>query len=143
MTTRSKAAMVPVKRTRLIPGWRANTSKRDRCLASNPRYLSGSASSRSRLAFAAAQPRGLAVKLWPCQSVKLGSLPTKASNTAPLVMVIPIGRNPAVSPLDSATRSGLTPARWLAKKSPQRPKPVRTSSAINKVSALRTRFSTS
>src|SRR3981081_4576388 len=57
----------------------------------------------------------------------------KASWTALLTSTAPIGTQPLVSPLASVIRSGVTPNSWAANGAPVRPKPVITSSKINRI----------
>ena len=99
-------------------------------------------SSSWRLASAAAQPRGLAVKLWPWKNVLRGSSLMKPWYRRSLAIVTPMGRNPPVSPLDRAIRSGLSPACSEANRVPVRPNPVITSSAISRLPWLCTRSCT-
>ena len=91
----------------------------------------GSASNRSRLAFAAAQASGFAMKVGPCISAAPGSSDRKAPNTSPLATVAASAMVPPVSAFDRHRMSGTMPACSQANRVPVRPNPVKISSAMS------------
>ena len=102
--------------------------RRSRSPNSWARCASRSSSRTSMAASAAAHATSLPPNVDVCTS---GALPNARFQTSGRAMNAPTGTTPPDSPLASVITSGTTSSRLHAKRYPQRPKPVCTSSAMN------------
>ena len=125
----------PICRTSRMPSRPMKEESRARILSAICAIRSSTRSSAkmSRPASATAHPSGLAVKECPWKKVLLRSSLRNPSYTVSEATVTASGRYPAVRPFDRQMMSGSIGPCSQANIVPVRPKPVMTSSAINRM----------